>query len=78
MTTNIRTFTNVASRGNRIQNTESWYQVQRLATGWAVRGLNPGMTDFPYPSKRAPEPSQLPVKWVLVLLLAGKAAEMYS
>ena len=38
--------------------------VQRLATGWAVRGPNPdgGVRDFPNLSRPALRPTQLPIQ----------------
>jgi hypothetical protein len=41
--------------------------VQRLATGWKVRGSNPrgeGGRDFPHPSRPALESTQPPIQWV--------------
>ena len=39
--------------------------VQRLATGWKVRGSNPSRgRDFPHLSRPAPRPTQHPVQWV--------------
>jgi hypothetical protein len=38
--------------------------VARLATGWKVRGSNPGGRDFPHLSRPAPGPTQPPVQWV--------------
>ena len=41
--------------------------VQRLATGWTVRGSNPsGGRDFPNLSRLAPGPNQPPAQWVWV------------
>ena len=38
---------------------------QRLATGWTVRGSNPGGgRDLPHLSRPALEPTQPPVQWV--------------
>ena len=38
---------------------------QRLATGWTVRGSNPGGgRDFPHTSRLALVPTQPPVQWV--------------
>jgi hypothetical protein len=39
--------------------------VQRLATGWTVRGSNPdGGRDFQHPSRPAVSPTQPPIQWV--------------
>ena len=39
--------------------------VQRLATGWTVRGSNPcGGRDIPHPSRPALGPNQPPIQWV--------------
>ena len=49
--------------------------VQRLATGWTVRGSNRGGgRDFPYPSIPALQPTQPPIQWVTDLFRGGKAA----
>ena len=41
------------------------HSVQRLATGWTVRGSNPdGGRDFPHLSRPALRPTQPPVQWV--------------
>ena len=49
--------------------------VQRLATGWTVRGLTPGGgRDFPYPSRPSLGPAQSPIQWILGLSGGGKAA----
>ena len=47
------------------QLTHVFILVQQLATGWAVRGSNPGGgQDFPQPSKPALRPIQPPIQWV--------------
>jgi len=39
--------------------------VQRLATGWTVRGSNPGGREiFPYLSRPTLRPTQPPVQWI--------------
>ena len=36
-----------------------------IATGWSVRGSNPGRgRDFPCPTRPAPRSTQPPVQWV--------------
>jgi hypothetical protein len=49
--------------------------VQRLATGWMVRGSNPGGggRDFPNPFRPAVGSTQPPIQWVPDLT-GGKAA----
>jgi hypothetical protein len=52
--------------------------VQRLATGWTVRGSNPAWgRDFPHPSKSALEPNQPAVQWVLGLFSGGKTVKAW-
>ena len=48
-------------------------RLERLATGWTVRGWNPGGgPDFPHPSRPALGPAQPPIQWVSGLSLQGK------
>jgi len=45
--------------------TKTAQSVQRLATGWTVRGSNPnGGRDFLYPSRPALGATQPPTQWV--------------